>query len=80
LPFNNFDDALYVFKNEFTKSDFKDIVWYSSREQEGNLLKYNAAKFTAVENDGKLYKMQMALYIEAVKGGYQINLQYNEEK
>lgn len=76
----NYDDALYVFKNEFTMVDFKDLLWYYSRELKGNLLKYNAAKFTAVENDGKLYKMKMALYIEAVKGGYQISLQYSDEK
>jgi hypothetical protein len=80
FAFANFDDALYVFQNEFTKSDFKDIRWYAITEQEGDLLKYNAAKFTAVENDGQAYKMQMALYMGAVKGGYQINLQYTEEK
>ena len=76
----NYDDALYVFQNEFTKVDFKDIVWYYSSELKGNLLKYNVAKFTALENDGKLYKMKMALYMDAVQGGYQISLQYADEK
>ncbi len=76
----NFDDAFYVFKNEFTKYDFKDIEWLYAREQKGNLLKYELAKFTSVEKDGKSYKMRMALYMEEVKGGYQINLQYDEEK
>ena len=79
FAFANFDDALYVFQNEFTKSDFKDIRWYAISEQEGNVLKYHAARFTAIENDGKQYKMQMSLYIEAVKGGYQINLQYIDQ-
>jgi hypothetical protein len=80
FAFANYDDALYVFQNVFTKTDFKDIEWYYSREPKENLLKYNVAKFTAMENDGKFYKMGMALYIEAVKGGYKINLQYTEEK
>lgn len=80
FAFKNFDDALYVFKNEFTNSSFKDIKWFASREQEGNLLKHHAAKFTSVENDGKAYKMRMSLYMQAVKGGYQINLQYSEEE
>ena len=80
FAFKNFDDAFYVFQNQFSKYDFKDIEWFYAREQKGDLIKYEVAKFTAVENDGKSYKMRMSLYMEAVKGGYKINLQYDEEK
>ena len=80
FAFKNFDDAFYVFQNQFSKYDFKDIEWFYAREQKGDLIKYEVAKFTAVENDGKSYKMRMSLYMEAVKGGYKINLQYDEER
>jgi hypothetical protein len=76
----NFEDALYVFKNQFTKSDFNDIEWYYIPEQDGNILKHNAAVFTAIENDAKSYKMQMGLFLQIVNGGYQIILQYYEKK
>ncbi len=72
-----YEEALYVFKNEFGYgSNISNVKWFYSTEQEGNILKNNAATFTAKEKDEKTYAMSMMLFLTEVAGGYQINLQY----
>ncbi len=75
----NYEDAAYVFKNEFSISDFKDIRWYDV-VAEGTFIKGRSAIFTTTEKDGKLYKMKLTLILEKVAAGYQIGLQYTDEK
>jgi hypothetical protein len=74
-----YEEALYVLNSEFGKGDLKDVKWFHSPEREGNILKNNAATFTATEKDQKTYAMSMMLYLTEVAGGYQINLQYAEQ-
>lgn len=74
----NYEDALYVFKHEFSNGDIKDVNWLYSPKQDGAILKSNAAVFTVIENDGKSYKMRMMLYLLEADGGYQIGLQYSQ--
>ncbi len=75
-----YEEALYVLNNKFSYgSNISNVKWYHSPEQEGNILKNNAAKFTATEKDEKAYAMSMMLYLTEVAGGFQINLQYAEQ-
>lgn len=75
-----YEEALYVLNHEFSNGDnIGNVNWFYATEREGNILKNNAAKFTATEKDQKTYAMSMMLYLTEVAGGYQINLQYAEQ-